>query len=135
MANPQANTVPATPRCLARLSGLTSCAQSASYRPATNRFSCFMTSLDTSTARLRGFWGARQVAQSRNFTRQENGFECCCKENKFKGKPQPLALNAELQPAPSAPVLLLLGGARYSEIQNCSLFYTLVSIWSSVCGR
>src|SRR6267142_5548249 len=34
---------------------------------------------------------------------------------------------------PSAQMVLLLGGARYSEIQNCSLFCLVFSIRISAC--
>ena len=77
-----------------RSSDLTSCVQSASCRPVTKRFSCCMTSLDTSTARLRGSWDARQVVQNRNFTRRANDCGDCCKENKCERKP--------LSPTPKA---------------------------------
>jgi len=64
-----------------------------------NRFSCCMTSLDMSTARLRDSWDVRQAAQNRSFTRPANDSGDWCKENKVAGKPVSLAPKTEVRPA------------------------------------
>src|SRR6266481_3038173 len=100
MTKVHVNTVLATPRCLARSSGLTSCVQSASCRPVTNRFSCCMTPLDTSTARLRDSWDVRQVVQNRSFTRRADDCGDCCKGNKGEQKSVSPPRRAEIWRAP-----------------------------------